>query len=191
MASAGATHLMFEGTAEKAMSLYVSLFPASEIKGIERYGPGEQGAEGSIKRADCILAGHRLICIDSPVKHGFTFTPSMSLFIDCANEAELNETFKQLSDGGRVLMPPDNYGFSKSSCGSRTVSAFPGNSISHEQGPRPDQLPAHWLTESWRTSRCKCCKLSFAALTSFDLAASTSLVASLFRSPASTARISL
>jgi predicted 3-demethylubiquinone-9 3-methyltransferase (glyoxalase superfamily) len=113
MASAGATHLMFEGTAEKAMNLYVSLFPGSEIKGLERYGPGEQGAEGSIKRADFILAGHRLICIDSPVKHGFTFTPSMSLLIDCANEAELNEAFKQLSDGGRVLMPPDNYGFSK------------------------------------------------------------------------------
>jgi predicted 3-demethylubiquinone-9 3-methyltransferase (glyoxalase superfamily) len=96
-----ATHLMFEGTAEKAMRFYVSLFPGSEIKQVERYGPGEQGAEGTIKRADFILGGHRLICIDSPVKHAFTFTPSMSIFVDCDNEAELNEAFKQLSEGGK------------------------------------------------------------------------------------------
>jgi predicted 3-demethylubiquinone-9 3-methyltransferase (glyoxalase superfamily) len=113
MARAIATHLMFEGVAEKAMNLYVSLFKGSEIKRIERYGPGEQGAEGTIKRADFILGGHPLICIDSPIKHAFTFTPSMSIFVDCESEAELNEAFKQLSDGGQVLMPLDNYGFSK------------------------------------------------------------------------------
>ena len=113
MAHAIATHLMFDRDAEKAMNLYISLFKGSEISRIERYGPGEQGAAGTIKRADFILGGHRLICIDSPVKHAFTFTPSMSIFVDCENEAELNEAFQQLSDGGQVLMPLDNYGFSK------------------------------------------------------------------------------
>lgn len=113
MTRAVATHLMFEGAAEKAMKLYVSLFSGSEIRHVERYGPGEQGAEGTIKRADFTLGGHHLICIDSPVKHAFTFTPSMSIFVDCENEAELNEAFKQLSEGGKVMMPLDNYGFSK------------------------------------------------------------------------------
>lgn len=32
--------LTFEGRAEEAMRFYVSLFPNSEIKKIERYGPG-------------------------------------------------------------------------------------------------------------------------------------------------------
>jgi predicted 3-demethylubiquinone-9 3-methyltransferase (glyoxalase superfamily) len=113
MPRAVATHLMFEGAAEKAMNLYISLFSGSEIKKIERYGPGEQGAEGTIKRADFTLGGHPLICIDSPVKHAFTFTPSMSLFVDCENEAELNEAFNKLSEAGKVLMPLNNYGFSK------------------------------------------------------------------------------
>jgi|SRR5947209_1738785 len=113
MAHGVSTHLMFEGTAEKAMNFYVSLFGGSEITHVERYGPGEQGADGSIKRADFTLRGHHLICIDSPVKHGFTFTPSMSIFVDCENEAELNEAFQRLSDGGKVFMPLDNYGFSK------------------------------------------------------------------------------
>jgi predicted 3-demethylubiquinone-9 3-methyltransferase (glyoxalase superfamily) len=53
------------------------------------------------------------MCIDSPVKHNFTFTPAMSLFVDCADEAELDTLFAKLSEGGQVLMPLDNYGFSR------------------------------------------------------------------------------
>jgi len=103
---------MFETGAEQAMNFYVSLFKGSEIRRIERYGPGEQGAEGSIKKADFVLGGHEMSCIDSPAKHGFTFTPSISLFVDCEDESELDRVFTQLSAGGTVLMPLDNYGFS-------------------------------------------------------------------------------
>jgi len=46
------------------------------------------------------------------VKHQFTFTPSISLFVDCDSETELEELFSRLSAGGAVLMPLDNYGFS-------------------------------------------------------------------------------
>jgi predicted 3-demethylubiquinone-9 3-methyltransferase (glyoxalase superfamily) len=113
MAQAISTFLMFEGVAEKAMNFYVSLFGGSVVNRVERYGPGEQGAEGSVKVADFTLAGHRLKCIDSPIKHQFTFTPSISIFVDCADEAELDHAFKQLSEGGGVLMPLGNYGFSK------------------------------------------------------------------------------
>src|SRR5262245_41796407 len=112
MARGVATFLMFQGTAEEAMNFYVSLFKGSEVNRIERYGPGEPGAAGSVKRADSILAGHHLSCIDSPIQHGFTFTPSISLFVDCDDEAELDGAFQQLSAGGAVLMPPANYGFS-------------------------------------------------------------------------------
>jgi predicted 3-demethylubiquinone-9 3-methyltransferase (glyoxalase superfamily) len=104
---------MFEGVAEKAMNLYVSLFSGSAIDRIERYGPGEQGPEGTVKIAEFTLGGHHLKCIDSPAKHAFTFTPSISLFVDCLDEAELDKAFQQLSEGGGVLMPPDNYGFSR------------------------------------------------------------------------------
>jgi predicted 3-demethylubiquinone-9 3-methyltransferase (glyoxalase superfamily) len=108
-----ATALMFQdGNAEEAMNLYVSLFKGSEVVGVERYGPGEQGTEGSIKVAKFKLAGHDMMCMDSPAIHNFTFTPSMSLFVECESEAELDEAFKQLSTGGAVLMPLNNYGFS-------------------------------------------------------------------------------
>jgi predicted 3-demethylubiquinone-9 3-methyltransferase (glyoxalase superfamily) len=105
--------LMFEGSAEEAMHFYVGLFHGSEVKRLERYGPGEMGAEGSVKRADFTVGGQDVICIDSPVKHNFTFTPSISLFVVCESEAELDKAFGQLSANGAVLMPLDNYGFSR------------------------------------------------------------------------------
>ena len=106
------THLMFEGAAEEAMTLYVSLFGDSKIGHIERYGPGEMGAEGTVKLAAFSLAGRDFLCIDSPVKHAFTFTPATSIFVECEDVAELDAVFGRLSDGGKVLMPVGNYGFS-------------------------------------------------------------------------------
>ena len=101
MARAIVTQLMFEGTAEEAMTLYVSLFKGPQITQLERYGPGEHGAEGSVKRAEFTLAGHRLACIDSPIKHGFAFTPSMSLFVECEDEAETDAALARLSEAAR------------------------------------------------------------------------------------------
>ena len=112
MTRAYATALMFEGRAQEAMDLYSAVFADAEVVAVQRYGPGEQGAEGSVKRADFRLGDHRMIFSDSPIKHGFTFTPSMSLFVDCGDEAELDKAFAALSAEGMVLMPPGNYGFS-------------------------------------------------------------------------------
>ncbi|TQN28767.1 putative 3-demethylubiquinone-9 3-methyltransferase (glyoxalase superfamily) [Haloactinospora alba] len=106
------TFLMFEGAAEEAMTFYVSLFEDSEILDITRYGAGEAGPEGSVWHASFSLAGQRFMCIDSHVSHGFGFTPSMSLFVQCGTEEEIDRLHTALSDGGETLMPPDSYGFS-------------------------------------------------------------------------------
>jgi predicted 3-demethylubiquinone-9 3-methyltransferase (glyoxalase superfamily) len=113
MARSVSTHLMFDGTAEQAMQLYVSVLAGSAIKHIERYGAGEMGAEGSVKMALFSLGGRDFICIDTPVKHAFTFTPSMSIFVECESEEELDSIFAQLAAGGKELMPLNNYGFSR------------------------------------------------------------------------------
>lgn len=105
--------LMFVGDAEEAMNLYVSLFPDAEVLDVDRYGPGEPGAEGSIKRATFRLGTQQLLCIDSPVPHDFTFTPSFSLFVECESEQQLDTWFYKLGNDGAVMMPPGDYGFSK------------------------------------------------------------------------------
>ena len=47
--------LMFEGKAEEAINFYASLFPTSRVLHIERYGPGQPGPEGTVKRAEFAL----------------------------------------------------------------------------------------------------------------------------------------
>lgn len=106
------TFLMFEGSAEAAMNLYVSLFKGARIEHVQRYGDGEPGPAGTVKVARFTVGGHDLMCSDSFVKHGFTFTPSVSLFVECESADELEQAFRTLSDGGQVLMPLDAYGFS-------------------------------------------------------------------------------
>lgn len=113
MAAGVATQLMFQGAAEEAMAFYVSLFEASEVSEIERYGPDGPGRAGSVRSARFMLAGREFRCIDSPVEHDFGFTPAMSIVVDCADEAELDHAYARLADGGLELMPRGDYGFSR------------------------------------------------------------------------------
>jgi len=105
--------LMFEGQAEEAMRFYVSLFPEARVLEVARYGKGAQGAEGSISRATFSIGGQSLMCTDSFVKHAFTFTPAISLFVQCTSMERMKVLVERLAEGGKVYMPLDNYGFSK------------------------------------------------------------------------------
>lgn len=50
---------------------------------------------------------------DSWVKHAFSFTPAVSLFVECESESEIDRLNAALGEGGSSLMPIDNYGFSR------------------------------------------------------------------------------
>ena len=104
--------LMFTGNAEEAMNFYASIFPQAQILSIIRYGPGEAGAEGSVMQALFSLNGQEFMCIDSTMKHDFTFTPSFSIFVQCETEEEIDRASARLFEGGALFMPLNNYGFS-------------------------------------------------------------------------------
>ena len=106
------TFLMFDGRAEEAMTTYVSLFDDAEVLAIARYGPEGPGAEGSVRHATFTLAGQRFTCIDSAEEHAFGFTPAVSLYVDCADEAEIERLYGALAKDGAELMPLGAYGFS-------------------------------------------------------------------------------
>lgn len=63
--------------------------------------------------AEITFGEQDIVAIDSPVKHAFTFTPAMSLFVDFDSSEALDAAFEKLSAGGQVYMPIDNYGFSR------------------------------------------------------------------------------
>ncbi len=66
-----------------------------------------------MRRGELTLAGHRIRCFDSDMPHDFTFTPAMSLFVECESAAEFDVVFTELARTGSVLMTPDDYGFSR------------------------------------------------------------------------------
>jgi len=105
--------LMFVGRAEEAMGFYVSVFPGAEIVEIDRYGSDEPGREGTVKVGSFRISDEILRCIDSPDVHAFTFTPAISFFYDCQDEATFNAVFERLSDQGNVFMPPARYPFAE------------------------------------------------------------------------------
>ncbi|MFE6138627.1 VOC family protein [Bacillus sp. NPDC057893] len=107
------TFLMFEGKAEEAMDFYTSLFDQSEIVNISRYDEKGPGKEGTVIHATFTLNGQEFMCIDSYVKHDFTFTPSMSLYVTCDTEEEIETVFNKLAQDGAILMPLGAYPFSK------------------------------------------------------------------------------
>jgi len=112
MAKSITPFLMFARGAEEAMNYYRAQFEDAEIVSVERYGKDGPGAEGSVFKARLRLLGQEVMCFDTPSPHAFDFTPSFSFFIECESEAELDRLFAAFSQGGKVMMPPDNYGFS-------------------------------------------------------------------------------
>ncbi|MCM3570125.1 VOC family protein [Neobacillus mesonae] len=105
--------LMFQGNAEEAMNYYTSIIEDSKILNIIRYETKEGGQEGSVMQAVFSLKGQEFMCIDSNIKHEFTFTPSFSIFITCDTEEEIDKLYGELSNGGQALMPLGDYSFSK------------------------------------------------------------------------------
>ena len=101
------------GQAEEAITFYVSLLKNSQIIAIDRYGANEPEPEGTVRLARFTLADREYMAIDSAAAHNFTFTPAFSIFVTCESETELEKLYEALSAGGGLLMPLDNYGFSR------------------------------------------------------------------------------
>src|SRR5262245_28008207 len=100
------THLMFQdGRAREAAEWYVSLVPGSSIERVIENDP-----EGVT--VYFTLADRDFIAFDSPIRHGFDFTPSMSIFVRCDDEEQVRSLFAQVVSDGDVKMPVDDYGFS-------------------------------------------------------------------------------
>lgn len=106
--------LMFDGQAKKAISLYLEAFPSARLTLIDEYSANEGILCGRIKTATISLEAFDIRLIDSPVTHGFSFTPAVSLYVELTDEAALFHAFATLSKGGNVLLPLDTYPHSPS-----------------------------------------------------------------------------
>ena len=108
------TSLTFQkGNAEAAMNFYVGLFDNASITKVQRWPAGGPVEEGKIMQGTFELDGNLFMCSDSPAVHEWDFSPAVSTYLECENEAELDRLFKKLAENGDIKMPPNNYGFSQ------------------------------------------------------------------------------
>ncbi|MEM6516877.1 MAG: VOC family protein [Bacteroidota bacterium] len=108
-----ATFLTFQNNdAEEAMNFYIGLFANSRVIDVKKYGKDGPAKEGTIMVARFELNGSQFMCSDSYMKHDWTFTPAVSVFVECETKNEIENHLEKLSENGKILMPLDNYGFS-------------------------------------------------------------------------------
>jgi predicted 3-demethylubiquinone-9 3-methyltransferase (glyoxalase superfamily) len=93
------TFLWFDDKAEEAVNLYVSLFKNSSIETVSRYGDAGPGPKGSVMVVNFQLEGQKFMALNGGPH--FTFTPAISLMVNCETQQEVDELWDKLSAGGR------------------------------------------------------------------------------------------
>jgi predicted 3-demethylubiquinone-9 3-methyltransferase (glyoxalase superfamily) len=105
--------LWFNDQAEEAMNFYVSIFKNSKVGAVTRYGEAGPGPKGSVMTGSFQLEGQEFMALNGGPH--FSFTPAISLFVNCETQAEVDELWEKLSAGGkkdRCGWLTDKYGLS-------------------------------------------------------------------------------
>ena len=91
--------LWFNNQAEEAVNFYISLFKNSRIVSLSRYGDAGPGPKGSVMSVTFELEGQQFYALNGGPH--FSFTPAISLFVNCETQAEVDQLWDKLSAGGR------------------------------------------------------------------------------------------
>ena len=107
--------LWFDGEAEEAATLYVSLLPDSGIETIQRNSvDSPAGKAGSVLVVEFTLAGQRFMALNGGMR--MEYTHAVSFKIDCKDQAEVDHLWDALSSNGgsveRCGWLRDRYGLS-------------------------------------------------------------------------------
>ncbi|HUA22272.1 MAG TPA: VOC family protein [Bryobacteraceae bacterium] len=92
--------LWFDTQAEEAANFYVSIFKNSKIGETRRYGEAGPGPKGSVMTITFQIEGQEFIALNGGPH--FKFTPAISFFVDCQTQAEVDQLWDKLSEGGRA-----------------------------------------------------------------------------------------
>ena len=103
--------LWFNDQAEEAMKFYVSIFKGSKVVSVTRYGDAGPGPKGTVMMATFQLEGQEFHALNGGPQ--FTFTPAISMLVNCETQEEVDELWAKLSGGGA----PDRCGWLKDKYG--------------------------------------------------------------------------
>jgi predicted 3-demethylubiquinone-9 3-methyltransferase (glyoxalase superfamily) len=105
--------LWFDGNAEEALNLYVSLFKNSTIVDVSRDEEGRFGPKGALFSATWQIDGQEFMVLNA--KREFEFTEAISLFVNCEDQQEVDRLWSKLTEGGEESQCgwlKDKYGLS-------------------------------------------------------------------------------
>jgi predicted 3-demethylubiquinone-9 3-methyltransferase (glyoxalase superfamily) len=103
--------LWLDQNALEAAEYYCSLFPDSGIDCVTHYVEDSVFPIGTVLTVRFSILGQEFVILHGgPV---FQLNPSISLFVDCETEAELDALWEKLTEGGFVMMELGAYPFSK------------------------------------------------------------------------------
>ncbi|MFN8405918.1 MAG: VOC family protein [Sphingobacteriaceae bacterium] len=91
--------LWFNDQAEEAAKYYISIFKNSKITRLTHYGEVGPGPKGAVMSVVFELEGQEFFALNGGPQ--FTFTPAISLFVDCQTQEEVDQLWEKLSSGGR------------------------------------------------------------------------------------------
>ncbi|OEV30047.1 3-demethylubiquinone-9 3-methyltransferase [Streptomyces nanshensis] len=92
------TFLWYDDQAEEAVNHYTSVFPDSRVIDVQRYGEAGPGEAGTVMTIAFELSGQRFTALNGGPE--FTFNEAVSLYVDCADQAEVDMYWEKLGDGG-------------------------------------------------------------------------------------------
>lgn len=90
--------LWFDTQAEDAAKFYTSVFKNSSIGAVSRYSEGMPMPAGTVLTVAFTLDGQEFTALNGGP--AFRFTEAISFQIDCADQAEVDEYWNRLTDGG-------------------------------------------------------------------------------------------
>jgi predicted 3-demethylubiquinone-9 3-methyltransferase (glyoxalase superfamily) len=90
--------LWFDSNAEEAARFYISIFKNSQIVSTTRYTEETNRPVGTVMTVTFQLEGQEFIALNGGPH--FTFSPAISLFVNCETQHEVDHLWDQLSDGG-------------------------------------------------------------------------------------------
>ena len=109
------TCLWFADNTEEAVHFYRSLFPASTLGTVSRYDEASAQAAGrkvgDVLTIEFNMGGLNVLALNGgPI---FKFSPSLSYFVWCHSQAEIDRLWTALSQAGEVRMPLQQYPWSE------------------------------------------------------------------------------
>src|SRR5436190_12846568 len=93
-------NLWFDTQALEAAEFYTSVFPNSEITHVSHYGEAGPRETGMVLTVDFSLDGQRYTAINGGPD--FTFDEAISLLVNCKDQAEVDEYWAKLGEGGEA-----------------------------------------------------------------------------------------